>query len=299
DILPYLDSTELSTNCNPTKTYIDPSSDSPAIPGNLQISSTNLSVLTCPDDRTVAAQQGNLSYVVNGGFSRWHAFPLSWEVGPKDSGGSNGVLAKWSPATSGITGLSWQSNAAVTRLLGVMFLGTSTGKYPWDIKTRDVDLVDGASNTLLLSENSLAGYSAGSSLSGGTVTNWACPLPNFCMFNGSPHVCTAVSGYYDCTDGILTAGLNGTVDGSGWAAGNNIATRDNINYSYNSTVEGSSMSPNSGHPGGVNCFFCDGSTRFINAKIDGTVWDKAITPGGSRLPLYCRQLPMSQDDITP
>ena len=35
----------------------------------------------------------------------------------------------------------------------------------------------------------------------------------------------------------------------------------------------------------------------FQSKINGTVWAKAITPAGSRLPLYCRQMPLSQDDI--
>ena len=96
------------------------------------------------------------------------------------------MLMKWSTAVDGTTGLPWQANAAVTKLLGVMFLGTSKGTYPWDIKTRDIDLSDGASSTLLLTENTLAGFSNGSPLAGGTTTNWACPLPNFCMFTGSP-----------------------------------------------------------------------------------------------------------------
>ena len=190
DILPFIDQQDLAKNWNPDKTYLDATSDSPAKPGNFQISTTGIGILTCPDDHTLASQQGNLSYVVNGGFARWHAFPLSWEVAANDAGGSNGMLMKWSTAVDGTTGLPWQANAAVTKLLGVMFLGTSKGTYPWDIKTRDIDLSDGASSTLLLTENTLAGFSNGSPLAGGMTTNWACPLPNFCMFTGSPHVCT-------------------------------------------------------------------------------------------------------------
>ena len=122
DILPYIDQQELAKNWNPDKPYLDPSSENSATPGNFQISSTGIGILTCPDDRSVAPQQGNLSYVVNGGFARWHAMPLSWEVGANDTGGSNGLLMKWSTAVDPTTDLPWQANAAVTRLLGVMFL---------------------------------------------------------------------------------------------------------------------------------------------------------------------------------
>ncbi|QEH35771.1 hypothetical protein OJF2_43280 [Aquisphaera giovannonii] len=299
DILPFIDSQELMKYWDPSKTYIDPSSVSPAVPGNLQISSTGLGILTCPDDRSIAAQQGNLSYVVNGGFSRWHALPLSWEASASDAGGANGLMAKWSPVVDGSTGLPWQPNAAVTKQLGVMFLGTAAAKYPWDVKTRDPDLADGASATVLLTENTLAGYSTGSALSGGMVTNWACPLPNFCLFTGPAGVCTPTSQYYDCTDGGLTPTGNGTIDGSGWAAANRPSTPSGLNFGYKLTTEGSTTFPTSGHPGGINCAFCDGSARFVTSGIDGTVWSKAITPAGSRLPLYCRQLPLGQDDIAP
>ena len=297
NILPFIDQQELAKNWNPDKTYLDPTSENSATPGNFRISSTGIGILTCPDDRSVAPQQGNLSYVVNGGFARWHAMPLSWEVGANNTGGSNGLLMRWSPAVDPTSGLPWQANAAVTKLLGVMFLGTSKGNYPWDVKTRDIDLADGASFTLLLTENTLVGFSSGSLQAGGLTTNWACPLPNFCLFTGSPHVCTPNSSYYECTDGSLQATANGSIDGSGWAAANNLATHDNINYGYNLTVEGSTNFPTSGHPGGINCCFCDGSTRFIPAHINGTVWAKAITPAGSRLPIYCRQMPLSQDEI--
>ena len=41
--------------------------------------------------------------------------------------------------------------------------------------------------------------------------------------------------------------------------------------------------------------FCDGAVRFITNTIDGTVYSKIITPAGSKLPLYCKQMPVSQD----
>ena len=41
--------------------------------------------------------------------------------------------------------------------------------------------------------------------------------------------------------------------------------------------------------------FCDGAVRFISATISGTVYAKIITPAGSKLPIYARQLPVEQD----
>ncbi len=43
--------------------------------------------------------------------------------------------------------------------------------------------------------------------------------------------------------------------------------------------------------------FCDGAVRFIRATINGTVYAKIITPAGSKLPIYARQYPVSQDDF--
>jgi len=76
-------------------------------------------------------------------------------------------------------------------------------------------------------------------------------------------------------------------------------TSESINYGYNLTVEGTFPYPYSGHTGGINTFFCDGSSKFIKETIDGTVYSKIITPAGSRLPLYCKQLPVAQDAIAP
>ena len=71
------------------------------------------------------------------------------------------------------------------------------------------------------------------------------------------------------------------------------ATYDNINYGQNITVEGAFPFTNSAHPGGSNMVFCDGAVRFISSSINGTVYAKIITPAGSRLPVYMRQLPVS------
>ena len=190
DILPFIDQQELAKNWNPDRPYLDATSDSPAKPGNFRISTTGIGILTCPDDHTRRVPAGQPELCGQRRIRSLACVPLELGSRANDAGGSNGMLMKWSPAVDRTTGLPWQANAAVTKLLGVMFLGTSKGNYPWDIKTRDIDLADGASSTLLLTENTLAGFSSGSPLSGGTTTNWACPLPNFCMFTGSPHVCT-------------------------------------------------------------------------------------------------------------
>ena len=42
-------------------------------PTNLKITTTNIGILMCPEDPTTQTNPGALSYVVNGGFTRWHA----------------------------------------------------------------------------------------------------------------------------------------------------------------------------------------------------------------------------------
>ena len=87
----------------------------------------------------------------------------------------------------------------------------------------------------------------------------------------------------------------GDADGPGWQLANKVGTYQNINYGQYLTTKGSFPFSNSGHPGGCNMFFCDGAVRFITATIDGTSYAKMITPAGSKVQLYARQLPFSQD----
>ncbi|HEV3166565.1 MAG TPA: DUF1559 domain-containing protein [Isosphaeraceae bacterium] len=293
DILPYIDNQALFNDWNRDASYLSSLSSNPAKPSNQRIGQIAIDVLKCPDDRTVQVNQGNLSYVVNGGFARWHFVPLSWVGGAYDGQPGNGGIVKWALGSRP----PWNPEQEVTKKLGVMFLGTRYKSYPWDIQTAPVNIEDGTSNTLLLTENILTGYSSGAPVSGGLPTNWACPLPNFSMFIGSAKVCGSGTAP-DCTSGALQATGGGANDGPGWALANQSSTYEGINYGYNLTTEGTFPYPYSGHSGGVNVVFCDGSCRFISATTNGSVWAKLITPAGSRLPLYCRQMPLSQDAIS-
>jgi prepilin-type processing-associated H-X9-DG protein len=190
-------------------------------------------------------------------------------------------------------------NVNVTRKLGVMFMedngpfGTTTA-MPWNVRTTFPALQDGASFTILLSENTLAGAGSPSVYSKNTETNWACPLPNFCAFIGAPAVCGS-SG--NCISGTLQA--QGEIDGPAWQYANKLGTYENINFGQNLSMEGSFPFSSSGHPGGCNMVFCDGAVRFISMTLDGTVYAKIITPAGHKLPIYARQLPVDQDAFVP
>jgi prepilin-type N-terminal cleavage/methylation domain-containing protein len=297
EILGDLDNQALYNDFNRNRVYLGTfrAGDDATRATNAVITSKDLGVLRCPDDDTAVGGQGNLSYVVNGGFSRWHASdPLT---GASMCFGWAGSQSD--PATVPTTAaLDW--GQAVATKTGVMFLGTFDGKAPWDYRTSLAAIKDGSSNTILLSENNLAGASAaGTIISGNTTTNWATPHPNFIMFVGSDNVCTkGGTASPNCsTAGDLSPTL-GTTDGLGWTRANYNGSFENINYGRNLTMEGAFPYVNSGHPGGAVATMCDGSVRFITQDIDGTVWSKVITPSGQVLPPLYRQLPLNTSDIT-
>ena len=292
-ILPYIDNQELYNqwsmyNSSNGAAFYDQTIYPQNVVSNYQIASTDIGVLTCPDDITVVKGQGNLSYVVNGGFTMNNAWDMGWA---NNYNGLGGIT----PMTWGPPGSSYQYQMSVNHLLGVFFSQSVFPqgiqvKIPWNVPaTNPVTLVDGASNTLMTSENTLTGASAvATPYSNGILTSWANPMPNYTSFIGG-NVC----GSGDCTSSGLMSS-NG-VDGVGWTAANKIGNFNNINGGQSGFLEGGYPFSNAAHPGGCNMGFCDGAVRFIKSTIDGIVYSKIITPDGSKLPPFCRQLPVNQD----
>jgi prepilin-type N-terminal cleavage/methylation domain-containing protein/prepilin-type processing-associated H-X9-DG protein len=268
---------------------------------NLKLGSTALGVLKCPDDNTFQVNQGNLSYVVNGGFALYHANPVGWVGSAVDGGGVPSAASVWTP----VVGANFhQATMGVTQKLGVFFLEStmpqgSQVRIPWNVHSSPSSIQDGASSTIMLSENTLAGVSTGSPYSVNFPTNWSCPLPTFTMFIGATNICGVPSAGagLDCTAGPLQSPAQ-DLDGPGWVNANKVGTLANINGGSNLTIEGSYPFSNSSHPSGCNMAFCDGAVRFISNTIDGTVYSKIITPAGSKLPFYCKQLPVNQDSFS-
>ena len=293
DILPYLDAQDMYNAWDKGSPYLSKTSTGPdGSTNNYTIAGTGVGILRCPDDYTAQPDQGNLSYVVNGGFARWHAVPVGWSGSRVDGKATNGDILQWVAP-----GGTWKDTQAVSRKLGVMFLGTQTGDQPWDIATTPADITDGMSNTLLVAENTLAGESPGTRYSGNSETNWACPLPNFAMFLGSDDVCRTARSAGDCLGGQLAPGAKGD-SGNGWARANQAGTFENINFGQSLNVEGSFPFANSAHPGGANFVFCDGAVRFISSTIDGTIYAALITPAGTiHPPPHLRQAPPDVDSF--
>ncbi len=305
-ILPYIDNQELFNQWTmyfqgSGVSYLNGLPLDPTKAANLQIGNTSIGVLVCPDDNTIKTGQGNLSYVVNSGFTLAPGYPLGWLPSSTDGGAMLGPWCKWSPDNLGPPGV-----LNVTQKLGVMFaestLGQSSGDtiIPWNVRSAISGIIDGASNTLLMAENTLTGYSATPGpYSNFLPTNWACPLPTFTSFIGNSSVCGGLNLVYpmvwDCTEGQLAPNGSTGADGYGWPLTNVAGSPGSINGGQSLGIEGQYPYPNAAHPGGCNMGFCDGGVRFIRSTIDGTVYSKILTPAGSKLPPYCRQLPVDQD----
>ena len=299
EMLPYIDSAALYNDFNRQRSFLDGNSqtgtwpragDDTTKPSNWTITNTDIPIFDCPDDQSVTTGQGNLSYAINLGFTRWHAVPIGW-VGSQ-SGGVNGPLLQWGPA-------------GVPKRTAVTYLGTYTGRAPWDAKNTTASITDGMSLTVLFAENVLVGASNGNIYSGGFPTNWATPHPNFAGFVASDNVCGAGSGQCAMPNppspGPLTpyiqSGSNQQVDGPMWDLANNATTYENINGGKTITDEGGFPMAYSSHPGLIIVGMCDGSVRTISDNIAGTIWAKLVTPQGQQLTSYYRQLPLNGSDI--
>ncbi len=182
-----------------------------------------------------------MSYVVNGGFALWHAVPYGM-IGSAIDGGATPTKTPliWAPTATGMSG-----TIGVTQKLGVMFLestfpqGIQT-RVPWNVRSSLASIVDGASSTIMMSENTLVGAASPNPYTANLEGNWASPVPTFNMFIGSSAVC-GVPATTDCTTGNLapasvTSGAgtaSGDFDGPGWAFANKIGTFENINGGQN------------------------------------------------------------------
>jgi len=299
DILPQLDNQALYNNWDLNGSYRSNNMLSPGRPTNLTIGNTALEILTCPDDLSTVPGLGNLSYVVNGGFARWHYNPAFGWQGDEASGGTS--------ATGGAGQMAFPTPQDAINFgtrTGVMFLGTNTGRTPWDARNGASSIADGTSTTILLSENLMAGASQNPDANSGVsvATNWATAHPNFVMFIASDNICSNNSG--NCGDPSIPPGSPGpltsmTQDDSatGWRFASAVGTFENINFGTNltNTSEGRSPFLSSNHSGGVNVVMCDGSAKFIRDTINGVVYSKLITPAGTKLPSGYKQLPVDQD----
>jgi prepilin-type N-terminal cleavage/methylation domain-containing protein/prepilin-type processing-associated H-X9-DG protein len=295
DILPYIDNIEIANQWDKTSPYNYYQASVSGNAPNQFLGNTGIGILKCPENINALPGNGNLSYVVNMGFARWHA-NISTTSGTSASYGwtpTDGTAAN--PPADNKSGPAWGSG--ICQKTGVMFLGTDIGNTGWDYRTGSSSIVDGSSTTILASESLMAGYSSGSTFTSNQVANWACPHPNIIGFIASDRVWAGPNALSSAS--TIVQSSNPPVDQPGWKYANfkvsgvdPVAAAESLNFGVNLSEPGTCPFPSSFHPAGVNTLFCDGSARFISDTIDGTVYSKLITPQGSRLPALYRQLPV-------
>ena len=328
DILAYLDQQDLLNAWSLQQPYLyplnyfgsQPPVGSAGEATNLTIGRTALAILKCPDDLNAQTNQGNLSYVVNGGFSRFPAYPIGWIGGVTDGLEKNGPELQW--LSGGVASNGFIPIQGLGQKMGVMFpaatvstlvsAGTGSGqnKYAWSPTTTLSSIIDGLSTTILLGESTLSGYAPAGAAFIPVETNWACPHPNFTSFMASDNVCGDGKGDGTCFSSMLGPIQNADMsqsDGPSWDFANHLGNYENIGYGLSLTQKGGFPYINSGHPGGFNVVMCDGSVHYLRNQINGTVFAKLVTSGGSKLPPApagstngvggLKQLPVNQDEF--
>lgn len=287
DLLPYLDGNaiydawDFSFGTGSEGSFVDGSTASlldtntPPRAGNAQLARTNVAVLNCPEDITIRPGQGNLSYVVNGGFA------FHWMVNNNPASGS----VRWSPRASTApyppTPATSQNVERNLQRMGVLFLDCKVQTPARFVRTLD-SIRDGLSTTVLLSENINAGFNE-EVYSG--FFSWANPHP----YNTSFFVNGQSVGVYDQTGRIGGfTGYNYSVANTrGSLAPPVVADATGVQGGINGDLSGLNESnfpyPNSLHGGGVHVAMCDGSARYISDSISGAVWARLVTPQGGNL----------------
>lgn len=270
-LLPYLerndiyDSWDFSDNSGHRGSYLCKSIKTNLKDGNSGLAETSVAVFTCPEDITTLTGRGNMSYVVNGGFS------FHWLV-------TNGASATWwDQDAANKTGRYLQENLY---RMGLFSLDTTRSESTLAGRRRSLDGIrDGQTTTVMFTENINAGAQPGAD----RTTNWACPHPYLTSFyvNG---IATAV-----LTD-KNTANTTNPYDYSqanarGSSAPPRVDTGNEggINGDLTGINDGNFPYPNSLHSGGVNVAFCDGSCKFVSETIDGGVWARVCTPNGGQV----------------
>ncbi len=274
-MLPWLEHRDIAERWDRDRRFDDPV--------NQALASVTLPILICPDDDTAVPGEGNLSYVVNSGFGWTIPYPPGmpgcpavmhiidpWSQQPIDLN-ADGAICLDDPAIAGTP-----SDDQLFRQTGLFFLEN------WPIGSGDVrhhspdSVVDGLSNTLMLSENVRAGFDP---LTG---DNWATPFPTRNSFCFSGYVCENLC----CSAGNVN-----------YSRANERVEEPYRMEAINSPLdqaEGEAPWPSSYHPGGVHAAFADGRVTFLSEDIEGIVYASLMSPRGSLI-----QGPLAQPVLSP
>ena len=92
--MPYIDQNDIYNNYNRQKVFFDQTASPGNLTTNFQLGNTFVKILTCPVDDSVVPGKGNLSYVVNMGFSRWNGYTFVNGTGTTASFRSAGTASR-------------------------------------------------------------------------------------------------------------------------------------------------------------------------------------------------------------
>ena len=255
ELLPYLDQTAIYDRWDKTSALTQLTlPDETTVNPNPLLSIYNIPSLACPDDDSAFQAAGGLSYVVNAGFGdavgasadhNYNLEVLDW-VAPAGVDSADFVITR-------TTGVFWAENDAD----GVKNPSANLGR-----------IYDGATNTLMIGENLMAGFDVENTLPGPVdgSTTWASAEHKSCTFIAPVTLTASPSQSLIYGVGYNAASvLDGPFPNDGKTG-----------------VEGNTPYLSSMHPAIIVVGFCDGSVRTISDSIDQGVYLRLMTPGATR-----------------
>lgn len=230
------------------------------------LSTVSIPVYTCPDDGSASGKPGQLTYVVNFGYA-----------GRDSIGGSPvapGFIQKPGYVHPSVPFSVIATNRHNTETSDG---GWGTGMFWPDkpVNLSNVDVGDGTSNTVAMTENIYAGNFWESVIYPGSS------LP----VSGNPGLCHVAFGIGD--DGIWLEGESSGGNDTASPTSLKIISTNLERYGINAAVsspaggsEGLMPAPNSRHTGGVNMLWVDGRVTFVSENINQEVYAESLTWNG-------------------
>ena len=248
---------------------LDQGWNSPGALGNSSVNRTYLKVLACPDDETAVNVAGGLSYVANHGYLLESLNDNIWVEPGIDWNGNSNVsdlgAADLDPIDSDAqrdTGVFWMDISHVPYPNAV---GNTRARAQQKNSISIEGAYDGGKQTILFTENTWAGGEG----------SWASP------------VWTNISFVLSLQPGVTQSYANPQ-----WSltpAAGKTSPKTLINQapagpeaSLASPDAKLSAAPNSGHTGGVNVAWVEGSVGFISQDIDSGVYAKLVSSAAAK-----------------
>lgn len=230
------------------------------------LSTVSIPVYTCPDDGSASGKPGQLTYVVNFGYAGRSSINGT-PVAP-------GFIQKPGYSLPSVPFSVIASNRHDSETADG---GWGTGMFWSDkpVNISGVNVGDGTSNTVAMTENIYAGNLGESVIYSGNST----PV------SGNPGLCQVAFGIGD--DGIWLEGESSAGNDTASPTSLKIISTDLERYGINAAVshpaggsEGLMPAPNSRHTGGVNMLWVDGRVTFVSENINQEIYAESLTWNG-------------------